>query len=130
MSEAPQKTYHHGNLRAELLDTAADRKAPFLPGVATASEVMLGLSRGLSLFKLFPAVPAGGVALLKSFAGPFPEVQFCPTGGLDSGNFREFLALPNVICCGGSWMVTMELVTGGRWGEIEDLARKAITAGG
>jgi 2-dehydro-3-deoxyphosphogluconate aldolase/(4S)-4-hydroxy-2-oxoglutarate aldolase len=114
-------------LTPALLQHAADTGVQFLPGVASASEVMLGRSFGLDTFKLFPAVPVGGLALLKSLAGPFPDVRFCPTGGLTPDNFRDFLALPNVICCGGSWMVSDALVSNGRWDEIEALARDAMT---
>jgi len=110
----------------ELLAAARKQKMPLLPGVATASEVMLGLDHGLDLFKLFPATAVGGRELLRAFAGPFPEVRFCPTGGLNAGNFRDFLALPNVICCGGSWMVGPDLVENGRWSEIEARAGEAM----
>jgi 2-dehydro-3-deoxyphosphogluconate aldolase/(4S)-4-hydroxy-2-oxoglutarate aldolase len=115
---------------AQLLRAARDASVDFVPGVATASEVMMGLDHGFSVFKLFPAVAAGGMALLKSLAGPYPDVRFCPTGGLTPANFREFLALPNVICCGGSWMVTDELVRAGNWPEIERLAAQAMAASG
>lgn len=110
-----------------LLTAAADAGIPFLPGVATTSDIMLGLEHGLDLFKFFPAAAAGGLEMLRAFKGPFPDVRFCPTGGLGPANYRDYLALPNVLCCGGSWMVTMELVSGGRWGEIEDLAREAVS---
>jgi 2-dehydro-3-deoxyphosphogluconate aldolase/(4S)-4-hydroxy-2-oxoglutarate aldolase len=112
-----------------LLRAASEQKAPLLPGVATASDVMLGIEYGVNLFKLFPAVPVGGLALLKSLAGPFPDVRFCPTGGLDAANFRDFLALPNVVCCGGSWMVKREMIESGSFSEIELLARQAMQAG-
>lgn len=111
-----------------MIDACADAAVPFLPGVATPSEVLLGVSRGLSLFKLFPAVPVGGKALLRALHGPFPDVRFCPTGGLTAQNFREFLALENVICCGGSWMVSDELVENGRWQEVTALSRAALAA--
>ncbi|MGB1139603.1 MAG: bifunctional 4-hydroxy-2-oxoglutarate aldolase/2-dehydro-3-deoxy-phosphogluconate aldolase [Halioglobus sp.] len=114
-------------LTTALLEYAAENAIRFLPGVATASEVMQGRAFGVELFKLFPAVPVGGMALLKSLAGPFPGVGFCPTGGLTPENFREFLALPNVVCCGGSWMVSDSLVRDGRWDDIEALARDAMT---
>lgn len=114
-------------LTPALLQYAADSGVRLLPGVASASEVMLGRSFGLDTFKLFPAVPVGGMALLKALAGPFADVRFCPTGGLTPDNFRDFLALPNVICCGGSWMAGEALVRGGRWGEVEALARDAMT---
>jgi 2-dehydro-3-deoxyphosphogluconate aldolase/(4S)-4-hydroxy-2-oxoglutarate aldolase len=110
----------------KLLAAAAEAEVDFLPGVATASELMQGMDFGFAHFKLFPAVAAGGINLLKGLAGPFPEVQFCPTGGLNSQNFRDFLALPNVVCCGGSWMVADDLVTRGKWQEIEELAREAM----
>jgi len=111
-----------------LLRAAAESGADFLPGVATPSDIMQGMESGLRCFKLFPAVAAGGLALLKSLAGPFPGLRFCPTGGLDEANFRDFLALPNVVCCGGSWLVSDELVAAGQWRRIETLARAAMTA--
>ena len=89
---------------------------------------MQGQAHGFSIFKLFPAVTLGGVAMLKSLGGPFPDIRFCPTGGLGPDNFRQFLALPNVICCGGSWMVSAELVDNGRWADIETLASEAMAA--
>jgi 2-dehydro-3-deoxyphosphogluconate aldolase/(4S)-4-hydroxy-2-oxoglutarate aldolase len=110
----------------ELLHAAVASGADFIPGVATASELMQGLEFGFTVFKLFPAEAVGGRALLKSFAGPFPQARFCPTGGLNPGNFRDFLALPNVICCGGSWMTAAELVENGQWDEISALAREAM----
>jgi 2-dehydro-3-deoxyphosphogluconate aldolase/(4S)-4-hydroxy-2-oxoglutarate aldolase len=112
----------------ELLLQAQSLNMPFLPGVATASEIMLGLQYGLDLFKLFPAVAVGGITLLNALRGPFPGVRFCPTGGLTRANFREFLALPNVVCCGGSWMVTESLVRGEDWSGIADLAHEARQA--
>ena len=115
-------------LTVSLLQAAAQNKVRLLPGVATASEVMLGLDNGFDVFKLFPAVAAGGMELLRSLSGPFPQVRFCPTGGLGPDNFRDFLALPNVICCGGSWMVRQELVDSGDWREIEELSRQAMRA--
>lgn len=111
-----------------LLQQAASMDAPLLPGVATASEVMLGLDHGMACFKLFPAHALGGLALLKSLGGPFPQVRFCPTGGLSAGNFRQYLAQPNVVCCGGSWMVTPELVAARRWDEVRALAAAALAA--
>tara|TARA_R110002072_G_scaffold85210_15_gene192834 strand:- start:6590 stop:7213 length:624 start_codon:yes stop_codon:yes gene_type:complete len=110
-----------------LLRAAQEANIDFVPGVATASEVMHGLDEGYNCFKLFPAVAAGGLNLLKSLAGPFPDVKFCPTGGLSAANFREFLALPNVVCCGGSWMIPAELVGSSQWQEIEILARDAMS---
>jgi 2-dehydro-3-deoxyphosphogluconate aldolase/(4S)-4-hydroxy-2-oxoglutarate aldolase len=113
-------------LTQTLLRTAKEQGVQLLPGVATASEVMLGMEHGYALFKLFPATAAGGLALLESLAGPFPTARFCPTGGLNSDNFRSFLALTNVFCCGGSWMVADSLVESNSWGEIERLAGEAM----
>ena len=110
-----------------LLGAAADAPLDFVPGVASASEVMNALDHGFAICKLFPATTLGGEAMLKSLGGPFPEVLFCPTGGLNATNYRQFLALPNVICCGGSWMVAADLVDNGRWGDIEELAREAMS---
>ncbi len=111
-----------------LYEAARTAAMPLLPGVATASEIMLGLERGLNCFKLFPATALGGQDLLAALKGPFPDVRFCPTGGLRADNFRAFLALPNVICCGGSWMVPANLVAAGDWGAIAVLAAEAMQA--
>jgi 2-dehydro-3-deoxyphosphogluconate aldolase/(4S)-4-hydroxy-2-oxoglutarate aldolase len=111
----------------QLLKVADQRNVDFVPGVATASEIMVGLDHGYSCFKLFPAVAAGGKSLLKSFGGPFPSVRFCPTGGLNPENFREYLALSNVVCCGGSWMVGSDLIDNGNWQEVETLARACMS---
>lgn len=113
-------------ITVELLEAAQTSGSKLLPGVASASDILLGMSYGVDTFKLFPAVAVGGIALLKSFAGPFPDVRFCPTGGLTPDNFHEFLALPNVICCGGSWMVESGLVQEKNWLQIESLAREAV----
>jgi 2-dehydro-3-deoxyphosphogluconate aldolase/(4S)-4-hydroxy-2-oxoglutarate aldolase len=110
-----------------LLSAARDLEIDLVPGVATASEVMQGLDLGYNCFKLFPAEAVGGIALLKSLAGPFPAVTFCPTGGLNPDNFNNYLALTNVVCCGGSWMVASDLVANGDWQTIEQLAREAMT---
>lgn len=114
-------------LTPEVLHAASELDMPLLPGVATASDIMLGLAAGLALFKLFPAQAIGGATLLRSFGGPFPQVQFCPTGGLTPDNYRDYLALPNVVCCGGSWMASPALVRAGDWVEIERLAAQAMT---
>lgn len=112
-----------------LYQAARSAAMPLLPGVATASEVMAGLDQGLDCFKLFPATALGGRDLLGALAGPFPEARFCPTGGLRADNFRAFLALPNVICCGGSWMVAPDLVAAGDWDAITALAVEAMHVG-
>jgi 2-dehydro-3-deoxyphosphogluconate aldolase/(4S)-4-hydroxy-2-oxoglutarate aldolase len=109
-----------------LLRAANEQGMPFLPGVATASEVLLGMEHGYNQFKLFPAEAVGGMQLLNSLAGPFPNARFCPTGGLSRDNFRDYLALPNVVCCGGSWMASDAMVKSGSWDEIEQLARESM----
>lgn len=98
---------------------------PFLPGVATATEVMRGLDLGLTHFKFFPAEQAGGAAMLKAFVAPFAGARFCPTGGVSRENAGAYLALPNVLCVGGSWIATSELVAAGAWAEISARARTA-----
>jgi 2-dehydro-3-deoxyphosphogluconate aldolase/(4S)-4-hydroxy-2-oxoglutarate aldolase len=98
---------------------------PLLPGVATGSEIMMAQEDGLTELKFFPAVQAGGIAMLKAWQGPFGEVRFCPTGGVHAGNAHEFLALSNVACVGGSWIVPTDAIAAGDWGRIEALAREA-----
>lgn len=98
---------------------------PFLPGVATASEVMRGMEYGLDCFKFFPAETSGGVAGLGAFAGPFPHLKFCPTGGVGADNALKYLHLPNVICVGGSWVAPKECVTDKDWARIELVAHAA-----
>jgi len=102
-----------------------DAGLPLLPGVASASEVMAANDDGLTFLKFFPAVPAGGVAMLRALHGPFPDVSFCPTGGIGADNAREFLKLPNVRVCGSSWLTPGDAIERGDWGRITRLARAA-----
>jgi 2-dehydro-3-deoxyphosphogluconate aldolase/(4S)-4-hydroxy-2-oxoglutarate aldolase len=106
---------------------AACREAglPLLPGVATASEVMAAQADGLSFLKFFPATAAGGIPMLKALAGPFPDVAFCPTGGITLQTAPEFLGLPNVKVCGGSWLTPADAVKTGDWASITRLAAEA-----
>jgi 2-dehydro-3-deoxyphosphogluconate aldolase/(4S)-4-hydroxy-2-oxoglutarate aldolase len=106
-----------------LLDAAQGSPVPLLPGTATASEVMEVLERGYEHMKLFPAEPAGGVELLSSLASPLPAARFCPTGGIDPEKAKRYLALPNVVCVGGSWLVPREALRQGDWARITELAR-------
>ncbi|GAB3346575.1 bifunctional 4-hydroxy-2-oxoglutarate aldolase/2-dehydro-3-deoxy-phosphogluconate aldolase [Lysobacter tyrosinilyticus] len=108
-----------------LYAAAANAHVPLLPGIATASELMRGLELGYRRFKFFPAEASGGIAALKAFAGPFAQAKFCPTGGIDAEKAPAYLALPNVMTVGGSWMVPGEALALGDWGQIEKLARKA-----
>ncbi|MDP2066294.1 MAG: bifunctional 4-hydroxy-2-oxoglutarate aldolase/2-dehydro-3-deoxy-phosphogluconate aldolase [Burkholderiaceae bacterium] len=102
-----------------------DLHLPLLPGVATGSEIMLAQEDGLSELKFFPAVQAGGAAMLRAWSGPFGDVRFCPTGGVTPANAAELLALPNVVCVGGSWLTPADAVAAGDWARITQLARSA-----
>ncbi len=98
---------------------------PLLPGVATGSEIMLCQEEGLTELKFFPALQAGGMAMLKAWSGPFFDVTFCPTGGISTSNAAEFLALPNVACVGGSWLVPADALAQGDWARITELAAQS-----
>ena len=98
---------------------------PLLPGVATASEVMTASADGLTFLKFFPAVQAGGLAMLKALGGPFPDTVFCPTGGISLETAPQFLALVNVKVCGGSWLTPADAVASADWARITRLARQA-----
>ncbi len=113
-----------------LYAAARDTGLPFLPGVATSSELMRGLEQGLDTFKFFPAVQAGGAAMLAAWNGPFGDVRFCPTGGISAQTAAQFLHLPNVLCVGGSWLTTRELLHARDWVGIERLAREAAVLPG
>lgn len=102
-----------------------DLGLPLLPGVSTASEIMLAQDDGHTELKFFPAVQSGGLAMLKALGGPFPHIRFCPTGGITSANAPDFLALPNVVCIGGSWLIPQDALESGDYDRIERLAREA-----
>ncbi len=104
---------------------AAGNAIPLIPGIATASELMRGLEHGWQRFKFFPAESSGGVTALKGFAGPFAQARFCPTGGIDAAKAPTYLALPNVACVGGSWMVPGDALKARDWDRIGMLAREA-----
>ncbi len=110
-----------------LLDAARDLAVPFVPGVATASELIAAIARGFTTVKLFPAEQLGGVGALKALAGPFPSVRFNPTGGVTAANMGAYLALPNVVAVGGSWLAPAADVAAGRWDAITERARAAMT---
>jgi 2-dehydro-3-deoxyphosphogluconate aldolase / (4S)-4-hydroxy-2-oxoglutarate aldolase len=96
-----------------------------LPGVATGSEIMMAAEDGYTQLKFFPAMQAGGPAMLKAWSGPFFDIQFCPTGGVSTANAKEFLSLPNVVCVGGSWLTPADAMASGDWARITALAREA-----
>jgi 2-dehydro-3-deoxyphosphogluconate aldolase/(4S)-4-hydroxy-2-oxoglutarate aldolase len=104
-----------------------DAGLPLLPGVATGSEIMAAQEDGYNELKFFPAMQAGGPAMLKAWGGPFIDVRFCPTGGVTQANAAEFLALPNVACVGGSWLTPADALAAGDWARITALARDAGT---
>jgi len=110
-----------------LLAAARDSGLPTLPGVMTASEVVMALEAGFDRLKFFPAEAAGGIPLLKSFHGPLAEVMFCPTGGVGPDNLAAYLQLPNVLCVGGSWIAPPDKILSGDWAGITALAREAVT---
>lgn len=110
---------------AEIGAACRRRGLPLLPGVATASEVMAANADGLQFLKFFPATAAGGIPMLKALGGPFPDVVFCPTGGITPETAPQFLALANVKVCGGSWLTPADAVKAGDWARITRLAREA-----
>ena len=106
-----------------LLAAGLSSVIPLLPGIATASEIMLGLDAGYTRFKFFPAESSGGINAIKSFAGPFKNIRFCPTGGIDAALAPHYLKLDNVITVGGSWMAPSALIAAKNWAGITELAR-------
>jgi 2-dehydro-3-deoxyphosphogluconate aldolase/(4S)-4-hydroxy-2-oxoglutarate aldolase len=108
-----------------LLDALADTGLPYLPGVSTVSEILTVLERGITEMKFFPAESSGGTTALRSFAGPLPQIRFCPTGGITPGTAPEYLALPNVGCVGGTWLTPAAAVAADDWSRVRDLAGAA-----
>ncbi len=113
----------------ELLDACEAENLPLLPGAATATEAMRLLVRGYDVLKFFPAEASGGAPVLKAIGAPLPQIAFCPTGGVSPGNAATYLALPNVLCAGGSWVAPKDMVSAGDWSGIEALARDACQLG-
>jgi 2-dehydro-3-deoxyphosphogluconate aldolase/(4S)-4-hydroxy-2-oxoglutarate aldolase len=114
----------------DLLDAAAELGVPFVPGIATASELMAAIQRGFTTVKLFPAEQVGGIGALQAFAGPFRSVRFNPTGGVSEANFTGYLALPNVVAVGGSWLAPAADVASGNWDAITARAKRAMALAG
>lgn len=110
----------------ELMQTSKALNVPLVPGVATASEVMMAKNGGFEACKLFPATLAGGVDILKAFGGPFASMVFCPTGGVNLQNLNDFLALKNVLCVGGTWIVPKALIDAGDFAGITRLTQEAL----
>ncbi|KAB2928485.1 MAG: bifunctional 4-hydroxy-2-oxoglutarate aldolase/2-dehydro-3-deoxy-phosphogluconate aldolase [Candidatus Contendobacter sp.] len=112
-------------LTSALIEAAWESGLPLLPGVMTPSDVITARLAGFHELKLFPARQAGGIGMLQALAGPFPDVTFCPTGGITAETAPEFLALPNVACVGGSWLTPKAALVAGDWGRITRLAQEA-----
>jgi len=112
-------------LTPQLIDAAAGSDVPLLPGAVTPGEIMAARESGYKLLKFFPAEQAGGASFLKALSSPLAEVRFCPTGGIGAGNARDYLALPNVICVGGSWVAPDSMIASGDWDGITRLAAEA-----
>jgi 2-dehydro-3-deoxyphosphogluconate aldolase / (4S)-4-hydroxy-2-oxoglutarate aldolase len=110
----------------DLLKAAAASALPFAPGIATASELMLGLSHGFNLVKFFPAEQSGGIKALRALAGPFPDVRFCPTGGIGEANAASWLAEPNVVAVGGSWLCPAADIGSGNWAGITAICNRTM----
>ncbi|MGF1551905.1 MAG: bifunctional 4-hydroxy-2-oxoglutarate aldolase/2-dehydro-3-deoxy-phosphogluconate aldolase [Paracoccaceae bacterium] len=108
-----------------VLDAAEAAGLPMLPGVATPSEAMRAAERGLDVLKFFPAEANGGAGVLKAWASPLPHIRFCPTGGVTPGNAATYLALPNVLCVGGSWLAPPDRLQAGDWDDVTRLAQEA-----
>ena len=113
-------------ISVELMETSKALNVPFIPGVATASEVMLALNNGFEHCKLFPATAVGGIEILNGFYGPFPSMRFCPTGGISLHNLNDFLKLPNVLCAGGSWIVPKMVLKNKEFSKITQLCHEAL----
>ena len=110
----------------ELLKAAAASRLPFAPGIATASELMAALARGFDLVKFFPAEPSGGIKALRALAGPFPHARFCPTGGIGEANAGTWLAEPNVVAVGGSWLCPPAEIRSGNWAGITAICERSM----
>lgn len=113
----------------QLIEASLACSVPLLPGVATPTEAMTLVDRGITHMKFFPAQAAGGVPMLKSIAGPLPQIKFCPTGGVNPDNAADYLALANVLCVGGSWMLDPAKIAAQDWNAIEQSARQAALLG-
>ena len=124
-AQAGSKFVVSPGLTDEVVKASRDHNVPILPGVATGSEIMHGLSLGLTTFKFFPAETSGGAPAIKALGGPFPQVRFCPTGGVSPANLKTYLSLPNVICAGGSWMVPGDLNEADAFTRAAKLSREA-----
>lgn len=113
-------------LTKDLLQAGNEGDIALIPGISSISELMDGIDLGYDHFKFFPAEASGGVKAIQSIGGPFPDIRFCPTGGINIDNVRNYLALKNVACCGGSWLVSDEIIANKDWNKITELAKQAL----
>ena len=113
-------------LTKDLLQAGNEGDIALIPGISSISELMDGIDYGYDHFKFFPAEASGGVNAIKSIGGPFADIRFCPTGGINLNNINNYLALPNVACCGGSWLVSDEIIAQKNWKKITELAKQAL----
>lgn len=111
-----------------LVDAARAQQLAYLPAAATAGEVLTAVNAGLDSLKFFPAAAAGGLPFLKAMSGPYAQVQFCPTGGIGANNYKDYLALENVTCVGGSWVAPAKLIAASEWQQIQQLAAQVSAA--
>ena len=132
-AEQLQRAYDAGakfaispGLTKDLLQAGNNSKIALIPGISSISEMMDGIDLGYDHLKFFPAEASGGVKAIKSIGGPFPDIKLCPTGGININNIRDYLALSNVACCGGSWLVTDELIEAKNLAGITTLAKQAL----
>lgn len=114
----------------DLLAAGNEGNIALIPGISSISELMKAVDLGYTHLKFFPAEASGGVKALKAIGGPFPDIAFCPTGGISPDNYRDYLALPNVRCAGGSWLVPEDAVLAGDWDRITELAKQAVAGSG
>ncbi len=126
VTEAGAKFAISPGMTADLLKAGMDSEIALIPGISSTSDLMKGKDAGYTHLKFFPAEASGGVKAIKSISGPFPDVTFCPTGGIGPGNYNDYLALPNVQCVGGSWVAPDEAIDAGDWDKITQLAKDAV----
>ncbi|MFT6900773.1 MAG: 2-dehydro-3-deoxyphosphogluconate aldolase/(4S)-4-hydroxy-2-oxoglutarate aldolase [Colwellia sp.] len=124
--EAGAKFAISPGLTKDLLQAGNEGNIALIPGISSISEMMDGIDFGYDHLKFFPAEASGGVKAIQSMGGPFPDIRFCPTGGINLSNVNDYLALSNVACCGGSWLVTDEIIKNKDWPKITELAKQAL----
>ncbi|MEW9796703.1 bifunctional 4-hydroxy-2-oxoglutarate aldolase/2-dehydro-3-deoxy-phosphogluconate aldolase [Alteromonas sp. CYL-A6] len=126
VTEAGAKFAISPGMTADLLKAGMEGSIPLIPGISSISDLMTGKDAGYTFLKFFPAEASGGVKAIKSISGPFPDVRFCPTGGIGPANYRDYLALPNVMCVGGSWVAPDDAIAAKDWDRITQLAKDAV----